>query len=149
METELTIQQVAELSGLSVHTLRYYERNGLLEPVNRAANGHRRYSAQDLTRIEFLTRLRMTGMPIRQMQQYAQLLRHHPDGVSERRALLEAHEQQVQERLRELSHNLEVIQYKIRLYKELEARHENEYSHVLQENECFQQPGNQQLTVIS
>ena len=141
METELTIQQVAELSGLSVHTLRYYERNGLLEPVNRAANGHRRYSAQDLTRIEFLTRLRMTGMPIRQMQQYAQLMRRHPDGISERLAILEEHERQVQERLRELSRNLEVIQYKIRLYKELEARHETEYGHILHESESLSQTG--------
>lgn len=141
METELTIQQVAELSGLSVHTLRYYERNGLLESINRAANGHRRYSAQDLTRIEFLTRLRMTGMPIRQMQQYAQLMRRHPDGIRERLAILEEHEHQVQERLRELSRNLEVIQYKIRLYKELEARHETEYSHILHESESLSQTG--------
>ncbi|GAX40776.1 MerR family transcriptional regulator [Tolypothrix sp. NIES-4075] len=65
METELTIQQVATLTGLSVHTLRYYERNGLLELVNRAANGHRRYLTDDITRIEFLTRLRTTKMPIR------------------------------------------------------------------------------------
>ena len=75
METELTIQQVATLTGLSVHTLRYYERNGLLEPVNRATNGHRRYRTEDITRIEFLTRLRTTGMPIRQMQQFARLYR--------------------------------------------------------------------------
>jgi DNA-binding transcriptional MerR regulator len=65
MDAELTIQQVSERTGLSVYTLRYYERNGLLEPINRAANGHRCYSATNITRIEFLSKLRMTGMPIR------------------------------------------------------------------------------------
>ena len=53
METELTIQQVAARTGLSVHTLRYYERNGLLEPINRAANGHRRYSQRILLGLSF------------------------------------------------------------------------------------------------
>ncbi|MBW4450261.1 MAG: MerR family transcriptional regulator [Spirirestis rafaelensis WJT71-NPBG6] len=126
METELTIQQVATLTGLSVHTLRYYERNGLLEPVNRAANGHRRYRAEDITRIEFLTRLRTTGMPIRQMQQFANLYRDKPDALSDRRLILEAHEREVQERIRELSRNLEAIQWKIQHYKKLEASNKSD-----------------------
>jgi DNA-binding transcriptional MerR regulator len=120
MDAELTIQQVAERTGLSVHTLRYYERNGLLEPVNRAANGHRRYSAADITKIEFLTRLRATGMPIRQMQQFAMLLRQNPEAISDRRAILEAHEREVQQRIQELNRNLEIIRWKIQRYKELE-----------------------------
>ncbi|WP_211293193.1 MerR family DNA-binding transcriptional regulator [Brunnivagina elsteri] len=78
MDTELTIQQVASLTGLNVHTLRYYERNGLLKPVPRAANGHRRYSSVDIASIEFLTKLRMTGMPIRHMQKFAKLMRKIP-----------------------------------------------------------------------
>ncbi len=65
MDAELMIQQVSERTGLSVYSLRCYGRNGLLEPINRAANGHRRYSATDITQIEFLTKLRMTGMPTR------------------------------------------------------------------------------------
>ena len=64
MGTDLTIQQVAALTQLSEHTLRYYERIGLLDPVNRASSGHRRYSTGDIAWIEFLTRLRTTGMPI-------------------------------------------------------------------------------------
>ena len=93
MEQALTIQQVAEATGLSVHTLRYYERCDLIAPVQRANNGHRRYSAQDIRWIQFLTKLRMTGMPLRQIQQYATLLRQQPDAVQERRAILEAHRQ--------------------------------------------------------
>ena len=63
METGLTIQQVAHRMGLSIDTLRYYERIGLLEPVRRAQNGHRRYTQQDLAWIDLLIRLRNTGMP--------------------------------------------------------------------------------------
>lgn len=114
----LTIQQVAQQTGLTVHTLRYYERNGLLEPVDRASSGHRRYSAQDIARIEFLTRLRATGMPIRQMQEFARLFRERPEAIGSRRKLLEAHEQQVQAHIQELRSNLEMIQWKIGYYKD-------------------------------
>jgi DNA-binding transcriptional MerR regulator len=123
MDNELTIQQVSERTGLSVYTLRYYERNGLLEPITRAANGHRRYSATDIARIEFLSKLRMTGMPIRQMQEYAALLRQKPDAIEERRAILEAHEQAVQQQIRQLTQNLEMIQWKIQNYKKLAGQH--------------------------
>ncbi len=122
MDAELTIQQVSERTGLSVYTLRYYERNGLLEPISRAANGHRRYSATDMTRIEFLTKLRMTGMPIRQMQSYAISLRQNPEALNERREILESHEREVQQRIQELTQNLEVIQWKIQNYREIEQR---------------------------
>lgn len=118
----LTIQQVAQQTGLSVHTLRYYERNGLLAPVNRASSGHRRYSSEDLSRIEFLTRLRATGMPIRQMQEFARLFREQPDAIAERRVILEAHRQQVLDHIQELQRNLSVIDWKINHYKHLETQ---------------------------
>ncbi|MEM8810642.1 MAG: MerR family transcriptional regulator [Cyanobacteria bacterium P01_G01_bin.38] len=118
----LTIQQVAKATGLSVHTLRYYERCDLIAPIHRARNGHRRYSAQDINWIKFLTKLRLTGMPIRQMQQYAALLREQPDAVEERRALLEAHRQTVLEHLQQLQENLAVIDWKIQHYKEVEQK---------------------------
>ena len=96
MDQELTIQQVAAMTQLSVHTLRYYERIELLTPINRASNGHRRYSQQDLAWIEFLTRLRATGMPIRQMQQFADLRRQGNPTIPQRRELLDLHQQLVQ-----------------------------------------------------
>jgi DNA-binding transcriptional MerR regulator len=137
----LTIQQVAQQTGLTVHTLRYYERNGLLEPVNRASSGHRRYSAEDIARIEFLSRLRATGMPIRQMQEFARLFREQPEAISDRRAVLEAHEQQVHAHIAELTQNLQVIQWKIRYYKELEARQQADatysYSQANERQECL------------
>ena len=73
MTASLTIQQTAEACGLSVHTLRYYERIGLIKPIPRRSNGHRLYRAEDLNWIAFLLRLRATGMSIGEMQRYAQL----------------------------------------------------------------------------
>ncbi|PZD73350.1 HTH-type transcriptional regulator AdhR [Acaryochloris thomasi RCC1774] len=122
MEQALSIQQVASATGLSSHTLRYYERCDLIAPIHRDQNGHRRYSAQDIRWIEFLTKLRMTGMPIRQIQQYAMLLRQQPDAVQERRALLEDHRQTVIDTLQKLQENLAVIDWKIQHYKDIEQK---------------------------
>ncbi|MBE9136027.1 MerR family transcriptional regulator [Nodosilinea sp. LEGE 07088] len=122
MEQQLTIQQVAAATGLSVHTLRYYERCDLIAPVGRSRNGHRRYSAHDLRWIEFLNRLRLTGMPIRQMQQYAELVRSHPDsGFHTRRQILMGHREAVLAQIQQLQDNLAVIDWKIQHYSELEA----------------------------
>lgn len=71
--TELTIAEVAERTGLTRHTLRYYERDGLMLGVDRAGSGHRRYTEHDLCWIELITRLRATGMPIRDVRRYAEL----------------------------------------------------------------------------
>jgi DNA-binding transcriptional MerR regulator len=126
MDDELTIRQVASLTQLSGHTLRYYERIGLLVPIGRATNGHRRYSGQDIAWIEFLTRLRTTGMPIRQMQQFAQLRRQGDSTIARRRSLLEQHGRAVQQQIDELSQNLDIIQAKIQHYKALELHHDTD-----------------------
>jgi len=118
MATMLTISDAARVSGVSAHTLRYYERAGLLEPVNRGASGHRRYAEEDLTRIQFLTKLRSTGMPIRQIREYADLMRRGDDTHEARLALLEAHRDAVRARLAETERNLELIDYKIDFYRE-------------------------------
>jgi DNA-binding transcriptional MerR regulator len=115
---ELTISDAARTSGVSAHTLRYYERAGLLRPVTRAGSGHRRYTEEDLAWIDFLTKLRSTGMPIRQMRRYAELVWAGPETEPERLALLEAHRDQVRARLVETERCLERIDYKIDLYRE-------------------------------
>jgi DNA-binding transcriptional MerR regulator len=119
-EIELSIQMVAAIVGLSVHTLRYYERIGLLDPIDRSSSGYRRYSEADLAWIEFINRLRNTGMPIRKMKQFAELRRKGPSTIRERRVLLEEHKREVQKRLSELQNNLKSIEEKIDYYKELE-----------------------------
>jgi DNA-binding transcriptional MerR regulator len=118
MGTTLTIADAARASGLSAHTLRYYERAGLLDPVERNGGGHRRYTDGDLDRIRFLTKLRATGMPIREVRRYADLLKAGEGNHRERLALLEAHRERVLRRLEETAGNLELIEWKINLYRE-------------------------------
>ena len=116
--TLMSISDAARASGVSVHTLRYYERAGLLDPVDRAESGHRRYAEEDLVRIQFLTKLRSTGMPIRQVREYAELIRQG-DGTHEARlALLEAHRDAVKAQLEETERTLAIIDYKIDFYRE-------------------------------
>ena len=128
MDAELTIQQVAALTQLSTHTLRYYERIGLLTQVSRASSGHRRYSKKDIAWINFLTKLRATGMPIVKMQQFAELRRQGDSTIPERRFLLEVHQQEVQEQLNRLNQHLAIIQDKIELYKKMELDYDDTQS---------------------
>ena len=116
--SSLTISDAARASGVSVHALRYYERVGLLDPIDRAANGHRRYAEEDLARIQFLTKLRSTGMPIRAIREYAELMREGDDSHEARLALLESHRTAVRARLAVTERNLELIDHKIHYYRE-------------------------------
>ena len=118
LQRELTIAEAAEASGVSPHTLRYYERAGLLDRVDRNGSGHRRYGEADLERIRFLGKLRATGMPIREVLRYAQLLKVGDATNEERLALLEAHREAVLAELEATRRNLELIEWKIDFYKE-------------------------------
>jgi DNA-binding transcriptional MerR regulator len=120
----LTIADVAMRSGLSAHTLRYYERVGLLDPVARVHGGQRRYDVHDLAWLAFLQRLRATGMSIRDMQRFAELRRHGGTTIGERRALLEAHRDEVLERIAELRRDLHTVTEKITDYQTLETTHD-------------------------
>lgn len=118
-----TIQQMAIASGLSSYTLRYYEQIGLIDPILRGSNGHRRYRESDVRWIEFLLRLRATGMPVQQMLHYAELRRagNHLESVAERKAMLVQHTQTLEQALAELQDNLALMQQKIAFYAELES----------------------------
>lgn len=123
MSTFFSIQRIAAATGLSVHTLRYYERIGLIDPIPRLNNTHRQYRAEDLRWIEFLLRLRSTGLSIREMLRYAELRRqgHRLDSVSERKALLSRHALTLQAELVNLKETLSVLHDKVALYTAMEA----------------------------
>lgn len=119
----LSIADAAAVLGLTAHTLRYYERDGLmLDSVGRAASGHRRYTERDLTWIRLITRLRSTGMPIREIRAYAALVRAGDGNEAERLALLRAHRERVLARLVEVRENLDAIEFKVDLYEARLAR---------------------------
>ena len=116
--TSLTIAQAAEQTGLTAHTLRYYERDGLmLAAPDRSASGHRRYTERDLTWIELITRLRSTGMPIRDVRRYADLVRSGDGNEAERLALLKAHRERVEAQMAVVTGHLRAIDHKIGLYE--------------------------------
>ena len=116
--TSLSIAEAAEATGLTTHTLRYYERDGLLlDAVDRAPSGHRRYSEDDLGWIRMVTRLRSTGMPIREVRLYADLVRAGDGNEAERLQLLVAHRDRVRLQLAEVATHLDAIEYKIGLYE--------------------------------
>jgi DNA-binding transcriptional MerR regulator len=117
-EQTLTIQQASQMTGLTTHTLRYYERIALLTPIGRAANGHRRYDKQDMERIIFLNYLRLTGMPLEQMKAYTALLGQGDTGIPQRVALLQTHRDKVARQVEELYRMLTVIDYKLALLGE-------------------------------
>jgi DNA-binding transcriptional MerR regulator len=117
---EITIAKAAERSGLSAHTLRYYERIGLIHPVDRGTNGHRRYGRDDMEWLELLTKLRTTGMPIRQMVEYAKLVRAGHHTAAARRRMIEAHRAAIAERMSELEETAAVLDHKIAMYRDME-----------------------------
>ena len=109
--------QTAERSGFSLDTLRYYERIGLLDPVERTSSGHRRFDEDDLEWLEVLRCLRDTGMPIAQMCRYADLARGGEATFAERLGLLTEHDAAVQERIAVLQAQREHLQEKIGWYR--------------------------------
>jgi DNA-binding transcriptional MerR regulator len=117
----LTIQQAAERSGVSAHTLRYYERAGLLDEVQRTGHGHRRFAEHDLERLVFLRRLRSTGMPIRLISRYVELLRAGDATIAARRELLLAHRAAVAGQIAELNEDLAALDRKIAIYSTRKA----------------------------
>lgn len=125
MEIGLTVQQASDKTGLSAHTIRYYERIGLLPSIERASNGHRRYSEDDIGWIEFLKCLRSTGMPISEMQRYVELQQEGDSTLHGRLALLEAHRRRIKIKIRELNNFLERIEGKIGYYQEMKNQQMN------------------------
>lgn len=114
----MTISEAAREAGLSIYTLRYYERAGLLAPVERNDSGQRRYSKRDVEWIVICKKFRATGMTISRIRQYVELVREGRGNEAKRLALLEAHGEKVRTQLEETRRNLEMIDHKIGVYRE-------------------------------
>jgi DNA-binding transcriptional MerR regulator len=112
----MNIGAFSALTGLTPHTLRYYEQLGLLK-VARAANGHRHYSVREQEWMTFIARLKATGMPLKQILHYAQLRAQGEETHQARQALLEAHAQRLRERLNEQQCHLAALEAKIAHYQ--------------------------------
>jgi DNA-binding transcriptional MerR regulator len=111
-----TISEVVAFTGLTAHTLRWYERIGLMPHIDRSHTGQRRYCNRDLDWLDFVSKLRLTGMPVADMVRYAELVREGDTTYGERRDLLEATRQDVLARIAELRDTLAVLDRKISFY---------------------------------
>ncbi|THA83399.1 MerR family transcriptional regulator [Streptomyces sp. A0592] len=115
-QTRYTISEVEARTGLSQHTLRWYERIGLMPHVDRSHSGQRRFTDKDLEWLGFVGKLRATGMSVADMVRYAELVREGEHTVEERRELLERTRREVRARIGELTDALAVLDYKIDMY---------------------------------
>ncbi|MEM9951726.1 MAG: MerR family transcriptional regulator [Chloroflexota bacterium] len=113
---QYTTKEISELTDLPIPTLRYYEQIGLLDPVERLDNGHRRYGERDVLRINFLKRVRATGMSIAEMQYYVSLYRQGDATLVERRQILETHRQTILDEIETLQDTVSFLEMKITRY---------------------------------
>ncbi|GAA5042254.1 DNA-binding transcriptional MerR regulator [Thermocatellispora tengchongensis] len=110
--------QVAEETGFSLDTLRYYERIGLLEPVGRNAAGQRRFTDRDISWLGMVRCLRDTGMPIAEMIRFAKLTRAGDHTIADRIAVLGEHDRRVEEQIAHLRNQQQAIKRKIHYYRD-------------------------------
>lgn len=111
-----TIDEAAARTGLSKHTLRYYEREGLLPPISKASSGHRRYTDDDIGWVRFLQLLRATGMPIREAKEFVTLTWAGDHTIPQRVEVLTAYRAALIERMARDVEHLDALNYKIDYY---------------------------------
>ncbi|MGW3953373.1 MerR family transcriptional regulator [Streptomyces sp. NPDC004752] len=111
-----TISEVVAFTGLTAHTLRWYERIGLMSHIDRSHTGQRRYTNRDLDWLDLVTKLRLTGMPVADMVRYAELVREGDHTFLERHELLASTRRDVLARITELQDTLAVLDRKISFY---------------------------------
>ncbi|MFF5364966.1 MerR family transcriptional regulator [Streptomyces scabiei] len=111
-----TISEVVDLTGLTAHTLRWYERIGLMPHIDRSHTGQRRYRNRDLDWLDLVGKLRLTGMPVADMVRYAELVRAGDHTYTERFDLLKSTRDDVLSRIAELQDTLSVLDRKINFY---------------------------------
>ncbi|EPZ52676.1 MULTISPECIES: MerR family transcriptional regulator [Alicyclobacillus] len=112
-----SIHEVAEKFGLSAHTLRYYDKEGLLPFISRNKSGNRTFTELDLNWLAMICCLKNTGMPIKDIKQYSAWCKQGIETIDERKELLQEHRKQVVKQIEELQKNLELIDSKIATYE--------------------------------
>lgn len=118
----LSIGELSRLSGLSTHTIRFYESAGVLRPAGRASNGHRRYRSDDVLWLEFVLRLKLTGMPLAEIKEYALLRTQGEMTLPPRLTMLKLHRERLVAKIAELSECADVLDEKIRAYRKMIAK---------------------------
>ncbi|WP_250657847.1 MerR family transcriptional regulator [Alkalimarinus coralli] len=114
------ISDISERTGLSIHTLRYYEKEGLLNNISRNGSGRRVYTGNDLDWVIWIQRLKSTGMSLDKIKQFSDLRSLGDTSISARKNMLIDHAQQLKADIQRLTNELDIVEYKIEAYKEKE-----------------------------
>lgn len=122
----MKIAEVSEQYGISSDTLRYYERVGLLPPVNRNASGIRDYNELDLRRVEFIKCMRSAGLPVEVLIEYVSLVRQGDQTIEARKEILKEQRGQLAARMKEMQRTLDILDYKIEVYEKGVLKKEKE-----------------------
>ena len=126
----MRISEVSQQSGLSLDTLRYYERIGLLPPVSRSESGIRDYTELDVRRVEFVKCMRTAGLPLEVLIEYYRLVQQGDETVEARKQILLDQREQLEVKLEEIQKTLEILNHKIEVYDDILLRKENELTQV-------------------
>ena len=122
----MTISEISARTNVSIHTLRYYEKEGLLKGIQRNNAGHRTFSKRDLEWVIWIKRLKSTGMSLIQMREFSNYRENGHQGLKPRRKMLEQHTKHIHQQISAHEAALEIVNYKIDAYKKaaLEASFE-------------------------
>ncbi len=118
-----TIKQISEKTKLTEHTIRYYDREGLIPFITRTQSGIRQFSEDDLEWINLICCLRNSGMPLQEIKEFMRLCLKGKDSIEERRELLIRHRTRIHEQMANLDSSLNIVNYKIEHYKEIGIFH--------------------------
>jgi DNA-binding transcriptional MerR regulator len=124
----MRISEVSEQSGLSIDTLRYYEKIGLLPPVNRTDSGIRDFSDLDLRRVNFIKCMRAAGLPVEVLIEYYALVQEGDDTIDARKGILQEQRAQLLARMADLQETLDLLNYKIQVYENAVLKTEKKLS---------------------
>jgi len=122
----MKIAEVSEEYGLSADTLRYYERVGLIPPVNRTDSGIRDYNELDLRRVDFIKCMRKAGLPIDVLTEYMELLQQGDSTVEARKEILIHQRDELANRMEEMQETLDLLNHKIEVYENALLKKEQE-----------------------
>ena len=113
----MKIAEVSEQYGLSADTLRYYERVGLIPPVNRSESGSRDYNELDLRRVDFIKCMRSAGLPVEVLIEYIALVQKGDKTIEDRKEILVEQRELLVAKMKEMQKTLELLDHKIEIYE--------------------------------
>ena len=122
----MKIAEVSEKFGISSDTLRYYERIGLIWPVNRNSSGIRDYNEIDLRRVEFIKCMRSAGLPVEVLIEYVALVQQGDQTIEARKEILKEQRDQLMTRMKEMQKTLDILDHKIEVYENAVLKKEKE-----------------------